>query len=71
MAMSRACLKSIRRHLLEECRKTEMMAREICNDPLNGCPGDFAEEFGRRLERTSRKLERLDYQILHYTEGGA
>ena len=34
--------------VLKEIEDLECHAITVCNDPMNGCPGDFAEDFSRR-----------------------
>lgn len=31
----------------------------VCSDPMNGCPGDFAEDYGRKNHRTYMELESM------------
>ena len=35
----------------QEIIKLEWDSCDICDDPMNGCPGDFAEDYYRRIRR--------------------
>ena len=35
----------------------------VCTDPMNGCPGDFAEDFSRKQYRIEREIDTYPYAI--------
>ncbi len=37
--------------VIEELETTVFWKHTTCNDPLNGCPRDFAEDYGLRIHR--------------------
>jgi hypothetical protein len=41
----------------------EWNSATICSDPINGCVGDFAEDFGRQRELLYWELERISVDI--------
>jgi len=51
------------KELTFEMVKEEWNNREICSDPMNGCPGDFAEASNHRSEQMYWKKERLGLDI--------
>lgn len=40
----------------------------ICSDPMNGCPGDFAEDFERKHRGDELKLYRLESSCFKFTK---
>jgi hypothetical protein len=47
------------RKLLKKLSDLVQSSIEIYNDPMNGCPGDFAEMYGRRIRKVIYELEIL------------
>lgn len=37
------------------------LAYDVCNDPMNGCPEDFAEDFGRECDYLYQEYDSLYY----------
>lgn len=46
----------------KERMQAEYSLANICSDPMNGCPGDFAEDFHRRHRGDEYKIEYLEYR---------
>jgi len=49
------------RKLEKEIDRLRETCHEICSDPMNGCPEDFAEDYNRRISKLEYKLEKLYY----------
>ena len=50
-----------RRELERQIQSYEDSCESICNDPMCGCPEDFAEDFNRKIQRLSAEYEQLSY----------
>lgn len=44
------------RQLERKMEATAQLADDICSDPMNGCPGDFREDFDRKLRYMEHEL---------------
>jgi len=44
-----------------EIFQIEDLAYSVCNDPMNGCPEDFAEDFSRRILHLTQKRDEIIY----------
>lgn len=45
----------------KEISRLEEECELICNDPMNGCPEDFAAEWGKRINKKEWEYEQIMY----------
>ena len=57
-------LKAYKRHLERKFEVTYREMREFCTDPMNGCPGDFAEAYSHKLDMIALRLDQV-HELLH------
>lgn len=50
-------------YLSKESIDHDIHSTSVCSDPMNGCPGDFAEAFGRESMSMRGELCSLEYGI--------
>lgn len=41
----------------------EAHSASVCSDPMNGCPGDFAEDYSREIRKLEREFESWPFKI--------
>lgn len=46
-----------------ELLENEFSCASICSDPMNGCPGDFAEDFGRKSSIIRNKIASVEFSL--------
>lgn len=45
--------------LKRKLKQTSEMKKEICNDPMNGCPEAFADDFNAEIQGLHTQVQRL------------
>jgi hypothetical protein len=49
--------------LKKEMLELHWHSASVCNDPMNGCPGDFAEDYGRQMNRMEWELHGIEADV--------
>ncbi len=50
-------------------KETEHRKEYVCNGPMNGCPGDFVEEYDHRLDKMYARLATLKRRKCYLRRG--
>lgn len=55
LEMKRKIKMNIKKEILKEIEELVYKETTICNDPMNGCPVDFAKEYRKKINKTVRQ----------------
>ena len=49
------------KELRQQIKETEELAESVCDDPMNGCPGDFAQMYDNRVVKLCNDIYKLEH----------